>query len=104
MNETRKTTFAVPKMDCAAEEQLVRAALDGRSGVVGLLVDLQARELTVVHEGAPEEVAAALQPLNLGARVTSTADATEWDLPAAPTAAQEARVLRLALLINAVMF
>ena len=44
----QKTTFEVPKMDCAAEERLVRMALARRRDVRNIDADLPARQLTVV--------------------------------------------------------
>ena len=40
----RKTLFAVPKMDCSSEENLVRMALASEQGVGSLSFDLQKRE------------------------------------------------------------
>lgn len=100
----QKTTFDVPKMDCAAEERLVRMALEGRPGIKNVNADLGARRLTVVHEGHADEVAGALSPLNLGARVLQTTAASESDECATPTRADEARTLTIVLVINATMF
>ena len=100
----QKTTFSIPKMDCTAEEQLVRSALSGQSGVVNLLFDLPKRELTVVHTGHEDAIAAALAPLNFGAHVIATATASELDAVPPPTAADEARALKWVLAINAFMF
>ncbi|HYR27913.1 MAG TPA: heavy-metal-associated domain-containing protein, partial [Thermoanaerobaculia bacterium] len=67
-----KTTFSIPKMDCAAEEQLVRTALAGQAGVRTVVADLASRQLTVVHAGEADAIASALMPLNLGAHVIAT--------------------------------
>ena len=100
----QKTTFEVPKMDCAAEERLVRMALEGRPDIRNINADLAARQLTVVHEGQPDDVAAALAPLNLGARVLKTTEASELEEVPTPTRADEARTLKIVLAINATMF
>ena len=100
----QKTTFEVPKMDCAAEERLVRMALEGRPDIRNINADLAARQLTVVHEGQPDDVAAALAPLNLGARVLETTEASELEEVPTPTRADEARTLKIVLAINATMF
>ena len=100
----QKTTFDVPKMDCAAEEQLVRMALEGRQGIKNVDADLGARRLTVVHEGHADDVAGALAPLNLGARALETTTASESDEVGTPTQADEARTLKIVLVINAAMF
>ena len=100
----QKTTYSVPRMDCAAEEQLVRAALAGHAGAVAVAVDLSSRELTVVHTGEAGAITSTLTPLNLGARVISTVAASELDLVQAPDAAGEARTLWWVLAINGGMF
>ena len=100
----QKTTFEVPKMDCAAEERLVRMALEGQPDIRNINADLAARQLTVVHEGQPDDVAAALAPLNLGARVLETTEASELEEVPTSTRADEARTLKIVLAINATMF
>ena len=100
----KKTTFRVPKMDCAAEERLVRMALEGRPEVQRVDVDLSARELTVVHEGDPSTVDVILKPLNLGSEQIGTAEASELDEVPGPSSEQEARTLKIVLAINASMF
>jgi Co/Zn/Cd efflux system component len=104
MAPRQKTVFAVPKMDCAAEERLIRMALAGQDAVKVIHADLAARRLTVVHDGPAAAVDAALQSLNLGSRLLDTVDASETDLPAGPTQHEEARTLTIVLVINAGMF
>ena len=89
MAPRQKTVFAVPKMDCAAEERLIRMALAGQDAVKLIHADLAARRLTVVHEGPPGAVDAALQSLNLGSRLVDTTDATAAD--SAPNRTRPAR-------------
>jgi Co/Zn/Cd efflux system component len=99
-----KTTLAVPKMDCAAEERLIRMALEGRPGIVRLDADLTARQLHVIHEGDAESVAALVRPLNLGGEIIYSGEASELDEVPRPSGAEEARTLRIVLAINAGMF
>ena len=47
-----KSLFQVPRMDCAAEENLVRMQLDGMAAVKSLDFDLSARKVAVYHEGS----------------------------------------------------
>jgi Co/Zn/Cd efflux system component len=101
---TLRSRLSVPKMDCAAEERLVRMALEGRTQVKRVTVDLQAREVNVVHDGRPEDVTALLEPLGLGARLLGTSDSSPTEPSAMPTPAGEARSLAIVLAINAVMF
>lgn len=99
-----KTTFSIPKMDCTAEERLVRTALSGTDEVVNLIFDLSKRELAVVHRGDGDAIGVALASLNLGAQRIESTPASELDAIPAPAAADEARVLKQVLVINASMF
>ena len=96
------TRFRVHKMDCAAEEQLVRMRLDAVAGISRVEIDLANRTVAVVHEGDVEEVACALDSLDL--------DSTELDhdTQRGPIASvdprREQRALLLALGINAAFF
>lgn len=99
--------FQVPKMDCPAEERMIRLALEGRPDVRGLVFDLNQRSLQVAHDGAIEPIAERLGALGLGATLVHTADAKQQPLPpqgAATDEAAEAGTLRLLLAINAFMF
>lgn len=100
----KKTTLSIPKMDCAAEERLVRMALEGREGVLRLDADLAARQLHVIHDGEPERIAALVRPLNLGGDIVGTTEASELDEIPPPSGAEEARTLKIVLAINATMF
>jgi Co/Zn/Cd efflux system component len=94
-------------MDCAAEEQLVRTALDDMQGVRRLSFDLARRTLTVWHEGDPAPISVRLDPLGLGAALTeSVAVSGDFVPPGADpeTDATESRTLWVLLAINAVMF
>jgi Co/Zn/Cd efflux system component len=102
-----RTIFRIPKMDCAAEEQLVRMALDGLDGIRELSFDLPGRTLSVWHEGEAGPIAEKLDPLALGAQLTDTATATEPPPVATGGPGRddtEARTLWVLLSINAVMF
>jgi len=100
----QKTKFAIPKMDCAAEERLVRMALEGRPDIRNVDADLAARQVTVVHEGRVDDLVTTLIALNLGARILETTAASELDGVATPTRTEEARTLKIVLVINAAMF
>lgn len=94
-------------MDCPSEEQLVRMALQGRSGIARLDFDLPARELTVLHDGEPGPLSNALETLNLGSALLSTqVVSAEETISPSPTAApgSESGVLRMLLAINGTMF
>lgn len=106
---THISEFQVAKMDCGAEERLVRLALEGMAQVRGLTFDLPRRELQVYHDGAIDPVTDKLLALGLGAQWQSTTEATAETAKPTPTsdpatAAREGRTLRLLLAINAAMF
>ena len=64
--------FAIPGMDCPAEERLIRLALQDTPGLAGLEFDLGRRELRVMHTGPLALVAQPLGQLGLGARLVSS--------------------------------
>lgn len=109
----RRTSFAVPGMDCPTEEQLVRMALAGVAGVAQLEVDLGERRLTVLHTGPSEAVLGRIEPLGLGARYEGSREvepaeaaglATDSSASGPGGTAAERRVLVAVLAINAAMF
>lgn len=104
MAALRQTMISVPKMDCASEEQMVRGALSGISGIRGVACDLGARTVRVVHEGEATEIAAKLAPLKLGATLVETTDATESAIPTELDPVRERRTLRILLAVNVTMF
>jgi hypothetical protein len=98
----RCSTFVLPKMDCPAEESLVRMALAAVPQVQRLAFDLAARTLVAWHAGEPQALLERLAPLALGARLAESRTAPP---PADATAAgAETSTLRLVLAINAAMF
>ncbi len=99
-----QTTFEVPGMDCAAEEQLVRMALAGVADVRGLNPDLATRRVIVQHQGSADGIEVALSALRLGARRLETRLASDQGNVETPAPAGEARTLVLVLCINAGMF
>ena len=104
MSTTRQTVFAVPKMDCSSEEQMVRTALEGIAGVRGVECDVSAHRVRVVHEGEPAEIEARLVPLGFGATLVETTDAGASDIPAPVDPVRERKTLTILLAINATMF
>lgn len=104
----RMSVFAIPKMDCASEERMIRLALGGFEDIRALSFDLSKRRLKVVHGGKVEPINAKLATLGLGASLQETVAADPEVVVAAlnttATAAQESGTLRILLAINAVMF
>ncbi len=107
----KRTTFDVPKMDCPSEERLIRMALQGMSQVKNLSFDLANRRLTIAHEGLAGPILKKLEPLNFGARVSSSDDVVESDSDSVQEIVRdlesdpkEASVLWQLLAINGFMF
>lgn len=96
------TRFRVGKMDCAAEEQLVRMRLDAVAGIRWVDIDLANRTVAVDHEGTVGEIAAALDSLDLDSTALEDDNAPDSVSPVDPR--REHRALLLALGINASFF
>jgi Co/Zn/Cd efflux system component len=58
--------FHVAKMDCAAEEQLVRMALSDIDGLNRVSVDMDQRDVVIDHDTSPTAIGTALDALRLG--------------------------------------
>ena len=112
MGELKRSAFKVPKMDCPSEEKLIRMALSSQSGISHLKFDLAGRTLTAFHESDETEILKKLEPLNFGAVHVETKELSEVEenlLPLEKAKADgkessEAKVLKILLAINAVMF
>jgi Co/Zn/Cd efflux system component len=92
--------FNIEKMDCTAEEQLVRMRLAQLDGIDHVDVDLTAREVTVEHTGDTAVIAAALDSLDLG-----TSHLGDGFSPIRRVDPDRERTgLRIALAINATLF
>lgn len=99
-----ESIFSIPKMDCASEERLVRMQLDSVPGVKGMRFDLSGRTMTIQHIENPSVLLEALKPLGFGAALVSTSRVMETVLPPNEADAEEGRVLKKLLAINAGMF
>jgi len=74
----RKTVVLVKGMDCTAEEQMVRMALSGSTGIRHLDFDLPNRKVTVLHENPVAELVSQISTAGLGSElVTTNSDTTE---------------------------
>ena len=102
------SVYLVPKMDCPAEERMIRLALNGLPDIRGLRFDLSGRRLEVLHTGSAEAITQQLVPLGLGAVLEQTRAASSQSVDVKPglagMEAREATTLRLLLAINATMF
>lgn len=101
-------TFALRKMDCAAEKQMVINALECTPQILSLEFDMGRRQVEVVHKASPADIEAALKSLELGSEQLGLElyhgnTAALVDNQIARDAA-EAKTLRALLAINSVMF
>ena len=96
-----KSTFNIPKMDCAAEENLIRLQLEEMPAVVQLQFDLNQRELVVFHEGGISTIEQSLDELRLGSKRLKTEAAGDVIIE---DTRQQRSVLWIVLLINAAFF
>jgi len=67
-----KTIFQIQKMDCPAEENLIRLKLDSIKEIAKLNFDLEKRELTVYHFNQLELIDKYISELNLNSKILST--------------------------------
>jgi Co/Zn/Cd efflux system component len=94
-------------MDCPSEENMIRMALQGVGGVQSLSFDLGQRRLTALHSAPVVDLLQRLAPLGLGATLVESASSSGSqgdDEIEAPDNEAEARLLKLLLTINALMF
>ncbi|MDW3651965.1 MAG: cation diffusion facilitator family transporter [Bacteroidia bacterium] len=75
-----KSTFHIAKMDCSAEEQMIRMQLEPFEEVEHLDFDLPNRKLVVYHLGEIKPIYTAIHQLNLNDRLLKTIQ-TEETLP-----------------------
>jgi len=102
-----RSKFKIPKMDCPAEEQMIRTALDDVPNIRLLDFDLADRILVVWHNGNTDSITERLTKLNLGATLLKTMEESESNLPTQKSLVSDrdqARVLWILLGINGFMF
>ncbi len=97
-----KTTFKISKMDCPSEEQMIRMKLEGVAGIQDLKFDIPERVLEAYHTGGHSGILAALEDLQLDAKLASSEEV-------GPVSVEEdqqlqRRVLRQVLVINLFFF
>lgn len=76
-----KSLFAISKMDCPSEENLIRMKLDGILSIRNLDFDIPNRQLTVFHTNDLDLIEKAIRDLNLGGKRISTeiTDRTDFE-------------------------
>jgi Co/Zn/Cd efflux system component len=97
-----KTIFKISKMDCPAEEQLIRTKLDGISAIQGLQFDIPKRQLEIYHWDSYETILAALDSLQLDTKLLSTQSIEAMDT--VENGRRQSRVLWQVLTINFFFF
>lgn len=99
----KKSTFEIKRMDCSAEEQLVRMKLSDVEGIGWLEFDLPNRKLEVYHSGSLDQIATAIRELQLNDTYIGSADTGDV-LPSGSSDSHERKLLWYVLLINAFFF
>jgi Co/Zn/Cd efflux system component len=97
-----KTTFKISKMDCPAEEQMIRAKLEGMTDIQSLMFDIPKRKLEVYHTDSYETFFAALESLKLDTKVISSEAIDAMDME--DDHHRQSRVLWQVLAINFFFF
>lgn len=84
---------------------MIKIALQGVDGVKSLSFDLGQRRMSALHSGPAAELLQRLEPLGLGATLLESGETTSSDDEINPPNTEaEARLLKLLLSINALMF
>ncbi|SFH04328.1 cation transporter [Pedobacter insulae] len=99
----KKSTFEIKRMDCSAEEQLVRMKLEGFAEIYQLNFDLANRKLEVFHSDDVKHIADAIHELNLNDNYVGSEN-TFKQLSASGNDSHERKLLLYVLLINAFFF
>ncbi|MEJ2289657.1 MAG: cation transporter [Deinococcales bacterium] len=97
-----RSVYRVERMDCAAEESLVRSALEPMAAVRSVEADLGARRVTVYHDGDAEAIERAIGRLDLGSSLLSTEPVAEEEAGAGRSL--QVGTLRVVLALNALFF
>jgi Co/Zn/Cd efflux system component len=98
----KTATFRLARMDCSADEQLVRMCLDSIDGISAVSVSLDDRTVSIRHDTENALIRATLESLNLG--TTQLHDETDAGSSASTDITAERRVLVIALVINVTLF
>lgn len=98
----QKTVFSIQKMDCSAEEQLIRLKLAAFSHISSLEFDIPHRRLDIYHTQDYRPILAAINGLQLGATVVHTGEA--GDIGSAGDPRRQRKLLLQVLSINFFFF
>lgn len=95
-----KTTYKILKMDCAAEEHLVRMKLDELKNIKALQFDLAERKLDVFHSGNNSSITNAINSLQLNSSIISSKESDEEEMILSEDHRQEKKIFITVFLIN----
>lgn len=98
--QLNKSIFKIEKMDCSAEEQMIRMKLNEIRAVNQLLFDLSNRTLEVYHYGKLNDIEKAIDELHLNSKLI----ARDEDIKLVESHHIERKLLILVLIINAFFF
>lgn len=71
-NHIYKTTYIVKKMDCPAEEEIIRIKLQGLWNIISIDIDIPTKKLQVYHVGDNKEITQYLDSLDLGVQLITS--------------------------------
>lgn len=97
-----KTTFQISKMDCPAEENIIKMKLSGFTEITALAFDIPNRLVVIYHSGNHDEILKALDSLDFD--TTFIATETSNDVNFNTNSKQQKRVLKQVLFINFFFF
>lgn len=100
-----KTTYKIAKMDCAAEENIVRMKLEGLQNIAAVQFDVPKRKLIVIDGDNAEQITTAINSLNFNSSVLES-EKIENDeaLLFTEITVQERRLLKQVFAINFFFF
>jgi Co/Zn/Cd efflux system component len=102
-----QSLFRIAKMDCGAEENLVRLQLQGIGSIHKLDFDLNQRTVAIVHDGGFDAIASAIHQLSLDEQLLSREPIDGFALAHSEDGAEntvQRKILWAVLLINAAFF
>ena len=98
----QKTTFAIQKMDCASEEQIIRLKLEDFKNISALQFDIPNRRLDVYHTGDHRPIFKEIDNLQLDTSLAGSS-ATDEAMPTSKNDAERKLLLQV-LAINLFFF
>lgn len=98
----KKTTFTIQKLDCPAEEQLIRLKLEPFSGISLMQFDIPNRRLDVFHTEDPKLIFNSIDSLQLGTTLIQTDVTDDFTITSNPK--KQRKLLFQVLSINFFFF